>query len=188
MTDAAAQDTAGMKVTAASDIEVDRNALDASIKAFAGVNGSYYAHAFQKIHDATGILPNTFNLWAALLGPLWAASRAIWGMFWTFLILEVIAWVRIGRGWWGNPGADMAERAARQGARAQELMDKATAATEQADIDRFTKLAANIQSAADKSLAQAEATQSEAFRIMITGVLLLLLFKLFLGLNADRAY
>ena len=180
--------TSELKVTAASDIEVDRDALDNSIREFAEVNGDYYIGAFHKIHDATGVLPNTFNLWAAVLGPLWAASRAIWGMFWTFLILEVIAWVQIGRGWWGNPGADMAERAARQGARAQELLDKAAAATEQADIDRFNKLASNIQAAADKSMEQATAAQSEAFGIMLTGFLLLLFFKLVQGIYADRAY
>ena len=184
MTDA----TTELKVTAASDIEVDRDTLDASIREFAQVNGDYYIGAFHKIHDATGLLPNTFNLWAAVLGPLWAASRAIWGMFWTFLILEVIAWVQIGRGWWGNPGADMAERAARQSARAQELLDKAAAATEQADIDRFNKLASNIQAAADKSIAQAEAAQAEATGIMFTGLLLLLIFKLVQGFYADRAY
>ncbi|WP_299843027.1 proline/glycine betaine ABC transporter permease [uncultured Roseovarius sp.] len=180
--------TSELKVTAASDIEVDRDALDNSIREFAEVNGDYYIGAFHKIHDATGVLPNTFNLWAAVLGPLWAASRAIWGMFWTFLILEVIAWVQIGRGWWGNPGADMADRAARQGARAQELLDKAAAATEQSDIDRFNKLASNIQAAADKSMEQANAAQSEAFGIMMTGFLLLLFFKLVQGFYADRAY
>ena len=184
MTDTATE----LKVTAASDIEVDRDALDNSIREFAEVNGDYYIGAFHKIHDATGFLPNTFNLWAAVLGPLWAASRAIWGMFWTFLILEVIAWVQIGRGWWGNPGADMSERAARQSARAQELLDKAAAATEQADVDRFTKLANNIQAAADKSMVQAEAAQAEAFGIMMTGFLLLLIFKLVQGLYADRVY
>ncbi|MFD1158133.1 ABC transporter permease [Roseovarius aestuarii] len=184
MTDA----TTEMKVTAASDIEVDRDALDASIHEFAEVSGDYYVNSFHKIHDATGILPNTFNLWAAVLGPLWAASRAIWGVFWAFLILEVIAWVQIGRGWWGNPGADMADRAARQSARAQELMDKANAATEQTDIDRFSKLAENIQAAADKSMVQADASQAEAFSIMVTGFLLLLIFKLIQGFYANQVY
>ncbi|MEX0284601.1 MAG: ABC transporter permease [Paracoccaceae bacterium] len=184
MTDA----TTDIKVTAASDIEVDTEALDNSIREFAGPNGDYYVRAFHKIHDATGAMPNTFNLWAAVLGPLWAASRAVWGMFWSFLILEIIAWVQIGRGMWGNPGADFYERAERQGTRAQELLDRAAAATEQADVDRFTKLAENIQKAADNSLAQAQAAQSEAFGIAVTGIILLLLFKAAQGLFADRIY
>lgn len=175
-------------VTAASDIEVDREALDASIRNFAGPNGSYYTKAFHRIHDATGIFPNTFNIWAALLGPLWAASRAIWGMFWTFLILEIIAWVQIGRGAWGNPGTEMSERAARQQARADELLQRAAEATSHADIERFTKLAGNIGRAAAKSLEQASAAQSEASGILLTGLFLLLIFKLFQGLYANKFY
>ncbi len=184
MTDAAME----MKVTAASDIEVDREALDQSIHEFAGPNGDYYVNAFHKIHDATSPVPNTFNLWAAVLGPFWSASRAIWGMFWTFLILEIIAWVQIGRGAWGNPGADFADRAARQQERADELLSRAAAATEQADIDRFTKLAENIQKAADTSLERALAAQSEATGILLTGLLMLLVFKLVQGFYADRIY
>ncbi|MES0861724.1 ABC transporter permease subunit [Ruegeria sp. SCPT10] len=184
MTDAAME----MKVTAASDIEVDRETLDQSIHEFAGPNGDYYVNAFHKIHDATSPVPNTFNLWAAVLGPFWSASRAIWGMFWTFLILEIIAWVQIGRGAWGNPGADFADRAARQQERADELLSRAAAATEQADIDRFTKLAENIQKAADTSLERALAAQSEATGILLTGLLMLLVFKLVQGFYADRIY
>ncbi len=184
MTDASTE----LKVTAASDIEVDRDALDRSIHEFSGPNGDYYVNAFHKIHDATSAVPNTFNKWAAALGPFWSASRAIWGMFWTFLILEIIAWVQIGRGAWGNPGADMAERAERQQARANELLERAAAATEQGDIDRFTKLAENIQKAADSSFEKAAAAQSESLGIMLIGLAMLLVFKLVQGLYADRIY
>ena len=62
-------------VTAASDIEVDREALDASINEFAEKNGDYYSEAFHKIHESTSMLPQTFNVAAALLGPIWAAMR-----------------------------------------------------------------------------------------------------------------
>ena len=181
-------DATEMKVTAASDIEVDRDVLDASIKEFAGPNGDYYVSAFHKIHDNTGLLPKTFNLWAAVLGPLWASSRAVWGMFWSFLILEIIAWVQIGRGAWGNPGADMAARAGRQQDRADQLLQRAVDATEQADIDRFNKLATNIQKAADASFEKAQAAQSESFGIMLTGLFLLLVFKALQGIYADQIY
>ena len=177
-----------VKVTAASDIEVDREALDASITEFAGPRSSYYTGVFHRIHDATGWLPANFNIWAAVLGPLWSASRAVWGMFWTFLILEVIAWVQIGRGAWGNPGADLAERAARQQARAQDMLDKAAAATERADIDRFNKLADNLQTTAEKTLEQAAAAQGEASGILLAGIVLLLVFKFIQGLFANIVY
>ncbi len=105
-------------VIAASDIEVDHASLDASIAEFTGQNGEYYARQFHRIHSSTGLLPNTFNWIAALLGPIWSASRAVWGMFWGFLIIEMIAWVQIGRGWWGDPGAEFFDRAEKQRARA----------------------------------------------------------------------
>ncbi|MDJ0858991.1 MAG: ABC transporter permease subunit [Dinoroseobacter sp.] len=184
MTDA----TAELKVTAASDIQVDTEALDASIKEFAGPNGDYYCKAFHKIHDSTGFIPTTFNVAAALLGPLWSASRGIWGLFWGFLILEIIAWVQIGRGAWGNPGAEFYERAATQQARADEFLERAAAATTQEDVDRFTQLADNIGRAAQNTLARADAAQSEAMGIMMTGLILLLVLKLVQGLYANQVY
>lgn len=180
--------TTELKVTAASDIEVDRAELDASIHEFVGPNGDYYTTAFHKIHDATGFLPNTFNIWATVLGPLWSASRAIWGMFWGFLILEIIAWVQIGRGAWGNPGAEFFERAASQQARSDEFLKRATESTEAADVERFEKLAENIGRAAKTSLERAEAAQADALGIMLTGIALLVLFKLIQGFYADRVY
>lgn len=180
--------TAELKVIAASDIEIDRDELDSSISEFAEVNGDYYAGAFHKIHDATNAVPKTFNLWAAVLGPVWAASRAIWGMFWIFLILEIIAWVQIGRGAWGDLGAAFTERANRQLERAGELMQRARDATEQSDVDRFTRLAENIQKAADNSLAQATAAQAEATSFLVTGLVLLAFFKLVQGFYANQVY
>ncbi|QGX98260.1 ABC transporter permease subunit [Roseovarius faecimaris] len=181
-------DPTELKVTAASDIEVDREALDASIKNFAGPNGDYYVGTFHKIHDNTGLIPKTFNWAAALFGPLWAASRAVWGMFWIFLILEIIAWVQIGRGWWGNLGAEFMDRVAQQTAKMQERLDQAAAATEQADIDRFTKLAENLQKSIDLNLGRAEAAQAEGFGILVGGVILLVALKLIQGVYADIAY
>ena len=184
MTDTSAE----MKVIAASDIEVDREALDASINEFAEINGDYYADAFHKIHDTTNAIPKTFNVWAAVLGPVWAASRAIWGMFWAFLILEIIGWVQIGRGLWGDPGAEIAARAERQQTRSDELLQRAKDATEQADIDRFTKLSENIGKAAEKSFEQAAAMQSEATGIMLTGLVVLGIVKIVQGLYANQLY
>lgn len=179
--------TADMKITAASDIEVDGATLDQSIHDYAGPNSKAYVTAFQKIHNATGWMPITFHIWAAILGPIWAASRSIWGMFWAFLLLETVAWVQIGSGAWGDPGADFTERAARQAKRAQDLRDRAAEASDQADIEQFSQLAANIQSAADSSFAKAAAAQSEGMGILVTGVVFLLLIKLVQGLIAFPA-
>jgi glycine betaine/proline transport system permease protein len=176
-------------VVAASEVEVDREALDASIHTFAGNNGEYYAQAFHRIHESTGWWPNTFNPAAALLGPVWAAMRGVWGMFWGFLILEMIAWVQIGRGAWGNPGAEFAERAARQSARAEDFLAKADAARKAGeDPTRFETLAGNMSRAAESSDAAAAAASAEGLSILLTGLGMLLLFKLIQGLYANAVY
>jgi glycine betaine/proline transport system permease protein len=176
-------------VVAASDIEVDHATLDASIKEFAGDNGEYYADKFQRIHSSTGMLPNTFNPTAAILGPIWAAARGVWGMFWGFLILEMIAWVQIGRGWWGDPGASFFERAEKQRERAAGFLERAEAAKlEGADPSRFEKLAENINNAAEKSEALGVAASSEALQILVTGIVLLLLIKAVQGFYANSIY
>ena len=185
MTDQATE----MSVTAASDIEIDHEALDNSIRSFAGQNGDYYVAAFHRIHNATGLLPRTFNLWAAVLGPVWAAARGIWGMFWGFLILEMIAWVQIGRGLWGNPGAKFLDRAETQRAKAEEFLgraEEARAAGE--DPGRFETLAANISKAAEKSQAAGEAASAEAIGIMLTGLAILAAIKLVQGFIANATY
>ncbi len=184
-----AQPNENVSVIAASDIEVDHEALDASIKEFAVENSDYYSKSFHKIHASSGLLPNTFNFFAALLGPVWAASRAVWGMFWGFLILEMIAWVQIGRGWWGDPGAEFFDRAAKQRERAAEFLERAEAARlEGSDPERFEKLAENISNAAEKSESLAVAANAEATQILVFGVLLLLFFKLVQGFYANVVY
>ncbi|MEO1469882.1 MAG: hypothetical protein AAFV86_12555, partial [Pseudomonadota bacterium] len=161
--DAAETDEPQRTVVAASDIEVDRSALDASIKEFAGKNGDYYVTSFHRIFEKTSALPNTFNMAAALAGPAWAAARGVWAMFWAFLILEIIAVVQIGRGLWGNPGADFTERAETQRARAEQFLERAeTAKAEGADPTRFETLAGNLTRAAENSEAQAAAAGAEA--------------------------
>jgi glycine betaine/proline transport system permease protein len=185
MTDAAMQ----TKVTAAADIAVDHEALDASIRAFAGPNGDSYVASFEKIHNSNGILHNSFNIWAAALGPAWAAARGIWGMFWAFLILEMIAWVQLGRGLWGNPGAELLDRGQAQAARAAEFLTRAEAAKAAGeDPARFEKLAANLGKAAEASLAQGQAAGSEAFSILMTGLLFLVVLKLIQGFFGNAVY
>ena len=176
-------------VIAASDIEVDHAGLDASIGEFVGQKGEYYAKQFHRIHSSTGLLPNTFNWMAAALGPVWSAARGVWGMFWGFLILEMIAWVQIGRGWWGDPGADLFERAEKQRERAESFLERAEAARAAGeDPSRFEKLAENIGNAAEKSEALGQAASSEALGILIGGIVLMLFFKALQGFYANSIY
>ncbi len=174
---------------AVRDVVVDREALDASIAAFAGPNADYYARAFHAIHDTLGAVPRTFNRAAALAGPFWAAARGAWGMFWAFLILEIVALVQIGRGTWGELGAAALEQAERQAARAADFQaraDRALAAGE--DASRFETLAGNLGRAAERSREAAEAAAADSVAILLLGLGLLLALRLVQAVYANVAY
>ncbi len=175
--------------TAARDIEVDTESLDRSITEFVGRNSQRYIAVFHRIHNAQGWIPVSFNLAAAVFGPLWAAARGLWGMFWTFLLLEMIAWARLGKGLWGNPGASFAERAEKQQSRAADFLERvAEAEAAGQDPSRFQQLADNLTRAATESQAKADAASAEALGLVLTGLLLLLAIKLLQGVMADTAY
>ena len=68
----------------------ERSSQSLDIGDFAVENTDYYTRAFAKIQGTTGFTIS-WNMAAALLGPLWGALRGAWGFFWTFLILELFA-------------------------------------------------------------------------------------------------
>ena len=174
---------------AVRDIEVDRAALDASIATFADRNADYYAKAFHTIHDSTGSIPRVFNWAAALAGPFWSAARGIWGMFWAFIILEIIAFVQIGRGTWGELGADALAQAERQQARAEQFLRRAADAVAAGeDGSQFETLGNNLMRAAERSREAAEAAAADALMILLSGLALLLVLRLIQGVWGNVAY
>ena len=187
MTDTSAAGT-GPRSTNVAEIEMDHAAFDASVAEFAGQNAEYYAGAFRTIHNTTRGIPMVFNMAAALLGPLWSAARGLWGGFWGFLILEIIAWVQIGRGTWGELGADELARAATQEARAQGFLERAAEAEAAGeDGSRFQTLGDNLMRAAERSRETAEAMAADATTILITGLVLLVAIRLIQGVWANIA-
>ena len=179
----------GPRHAAVADLEVDRASLDASIAQFVEKSPEYYQGVFHKIHDTTRGVPLTFNWAAALLGPVWAAARGVWGYFWAFLILEIIALVQIGRGSWGELGADRLQQAARQEERAQQFLERAEAARQAGeDPSRFETLAANLGRAAERSREAAEAAAADATAILLTGLVLFVALRAVLGIYSNIAY
>ncbi|MEL6679173.1 MAG: ABC transporter permease subunit, partial [Pseudomonadota bacterium] len=174
---------------AVRDIEVDRAALDTSIAEFAGPRADYYADAFHKIHDTTSGIPRVFNRAAFLAGPFWAAARGVWGMFWAFIILEIIAIVQIGRGTWGQLGAEDLAQADRQATRAEEFLQRARdAAAAGEDGSRFETLGNNLMRAAERSREAAEAASADAFGILVSGLALLVVLRLVQAVYSNMAY
>jgi len=92
-----------------SGLEMGPRSLDSSVAEFVQENEPYYSKQFSKIQGTNGFA-FSWNSMAALFGPMWGAFRGAWGFFWTFLVLELFALVQIGRGLWGDLGADQIAR------------------------------------------------------------------------------
>ena len=171
------------------DIEVDYESFKVSVNEFSGKNTSYYVKSFKTIHETTSTVPFTFNFAAALFGPFWAAARGIWGFYWTFIILEIIAFVQIGRGLWGELGADALAKANIQSSRAESFLERAKQAVEAGeDGSRFEELASNLFKAADKNNAIAEAAAADATTILISGIIMFALIRLVQAIWGNIVY
>jgi glycine betaine/proline transport system permease protein len=164
--------------------------LDSSVAEFVGENESYYSRQFSRIQGKTGFTLS-WNMMAALFGPLWGAFRGLWGFFWTFLILELFALVQLGRGLWGELGADQISRYERLlvniGKREQQAAEL-VAAGKPDEAEAKLKIAENLKKVAAGAQEKAEIAAGEATTIMLTGLGLLILVKLVEGLYANFAY
>ena len=165
-------------------------ALDSSVVDFVRDNDSYYSTQFSKIQGKNGFV-FSWNMMAALFGPLWGAFRGLWGFFWTFLILELFALVQLGRGLWGELGADQISRYERLlvniGKREQQAADL-VAAGKPDEAEAKLKIAENLKKVAASAQEQAEIAAGEATSILLFGLGLLLLVKVVEGLYANFAY
>ena len=169
--------------------EAVENTLGSSIGEFVGRNENYYVREFGKIQSATE-LPRSWNGMAALAGPFWGAARGLWGYFWTFLMLELLALVQLGRGLWGELGADKIARAEKLNARYQELYAKAQQGLQagEADAQGLITTAGNLKRAAERVLVEAQEAAAGAPKLIIIGVIMLLALRLFQGFYANLRY
>lgn len=171
-------------------LEAGPRALDSSVAEFVQTNENYYTEQFAKIQGTTGFA-FSWNTMAALFGPLWGALRGAWGFFWTFLVLELFALVQIGRGLWGELGADQLARyeklLANIAKREQQAKDL-IAAGEQADADAKLKIADNLKRVAAETKEKADLAANEALSILLIGLGLFIVVKLLEGFLANRTY
>ena len=173
-----------------SGLELGPKSLEASIDEFAQENSDYYAAEFGKIQGITGFTWS-WNTMAAVFGPLWGALRGVWGFFWAFLVLELFAFVQLGRGLWGELGADQIARYERLvvniAKREQQAAD-ATAAGDTETAETALKIAGNLKKVATKAQEAAQTAAGEATSILLTGIALLVIVKVVEGFYANYAY
>ena len=138
-------------------------------------NGSYYVRQFGRLGDAKSFAW-TFNWAAALLGPLWLGGRRLWGLFWVFLLAELMAFVQLGRGLWGDLGASHAAHALKLFENAELRLAQAdqAAAEGAANAEGLAKAAKYTLLNAEKAQGLADAAAALAPMLTATGIILLL--------------
>ena len=163
--------------------------LTGSVGAFTGPGEAYYGREFEKIESATRF-PWSWNTMAALAGPFWGAARGLWGFFWVFLVLEVLALVQIGRGWWGELGADKLVRLEKLTAKSAEFLERYEAAklAGDPDADAFLKRAENLDKVAARIAEEAALAAQGAVTILLVGLALLIGLRLVQGFYANLHY
>ena len=163
--------------------------IASSVGNFVRTRHAYYGREFEKIQAATRF-PWSWNTTAAIAGPFWAASRGLWGYFWTFLILEVLALVQIGRGWWGDLGADKLARFDKLSIKSNEFMAKYEAAILAGDPDAESYLnrAVNLEKVAGRVAEDAALAAQGATTILLVGLVLFIGLRLIQGFYANVRY
>ncbi len=171
-------------------LELGPKSLDASVGDFVKENEEYYIAEFARIQGKTGF-SGSWNTMAAVLGPMWAAWRGLWGFFWTFLVVELFALVQIGRGLWGDLGAAQMARWERLEGLVAKRQEQAKELLQQGDQEggqSALTVAGNLRKAADKAQEAAVAASAEAWTILIVGLALLAIVKIVEGFYANIAY
>jgi glycine betaine/proline transport system permease protein len=161
-----------------------------SVEEFVGKNTLYYTREFHRIETRSGFAWS-WNTMAALCGPFWGALRGVWGFFWIFLVVELFALVQVGRGLWGELGAEHLARyerlltnIANREAQAADMI----AAGDISGAEAKLKIAKNLRGAADNALEAATAANSASLTILSIGLFLMIAIKVVEGFYANSAY
>ncbi|MGI9374151.1 MAG: ABC transporter permease [Hyphomicrobiales bacterium] len=171
-------------------LELGPKSLEASVGEFVQQNEGYYTEEFSKIQGTNGFAWS-WNTMAMVFGPLWGAWRGAWGFFWTFLVLELFAFVQLGRGLWGELGADQLARYERllvNIAKREQQAKDAIAAGDPADAEAKLKIAENLKKVATSAKEQADLAATEGTSILLIGIALLIAVKVIEGFYANVAY
>ncbi len=162
----------------------ERSIREEAIDRFAGINGAYYRHAFQKIGSGRGYVPS-FNAAAAFLGPIWLAGRRLWSAFWPFLIADLLAVVLLVYAVIGGSSTDQHARAERLErlaiTRLAEAKDALARDPEGSIAKSLSRSAAALEQAAREAGRIADASEAGAWFLGALGLGLLATARLVAG-------
>ncbi|MGI9354698.1 MAG: DUF2628 domain-containing protein, partial [Rhizobiaceae bacterium] len=155
---------------------------------FVETSPNFYRTQFAKI-GASSRFTWTFNLMAALLGPIWFGMRSLWKWGLPFVILETFGFIQIARGLFGDLGADGRERIAQiQGTLDFRYQQLEAAIKKEADnIDVFKRTIASLEQAIADIQTEATLAETNAIWIALFGLAFLTIVKLAEGVIANPA-
>jgi glycine betaine/proline transport system permease protein len=160
------------------------------IPVFVERNQGYYRAVFDRIQAKAG-WQTSFNLAAAVFGPLWAGMRGMTFLFLLLCFLDLLALTQISDGLISGNGAGPS-------AKLEQLLDtiakrraEAEVATQAGDTARAatsTKLADNLQKAADAEIAAGAASTAGAGGRVWAWVVALAVIRVAIGFVANPLY
>ena len=156
------------------------------IKYFVISNPDYYINEFKKI----GSKPSysySFNLFAALFGPVWFGLRNVWNYALAFLIVETFAVVQIVRGLFGNITKDAVEKIDKIQSTIDFRYKQLEAAKENnpEKVEVYERAIKSLEEAMKEYVVDVQQIEASAIWITISGILLLIFVKFIQGILAN---
>ncbi len=156
------------------------------IKNFVISNPDYYIKEFKKI----GSKPSysySFNLFAALFGPVWFGMRNVWNYALAFLIVETFAVVQIVRGLFGNITKDAVEKIDKIQSTIDFRYKQLEAAKENNPdkVEVYERAIKSLEGAMKEYVVDVQQIEASAIWITISGILLLIFVKFVQGILAN---
>ncbi|MAN25684.1 MAG: glycine/betaine ABC transporter [Gemmatimonadetes bacterium] len=149
-----------------------------NLEIFVRTNTDYYSREFRRIGAKSGFI-TSFNLMAALLGPIWFGARNIWNYALAFLIIETFSVVQIVRGSFGDITKDAREKIEKIQStidfRNQQLL---TAKQNNPDkVEVYERAITSLERAMEGYVININTIEESAIWITISGVFILLITK-----------
>ena len=153
---------------------------------FVKTNSNYYIKEFQKI----GSKPSfsfSFNLYSAILGPVWFGMRNVWNWALAFLIIETFSVVQIIRGLFGNITAEAVQKIEQvQSTIAFRNKQLEAAITNNPDkVDVYKRNIKSLEDAMQGYINEVDRIEASAIWITLFGIALLILIKIVQGILAN---
>ena len=165
--------------------EINNPSRSELITDFVKTNPNYYIDQFQKI-GSKPTFSFSFNIYAAILGPIWFGMRNIWNWALTFLIIETFSVVQIVRGLFGNITKDAVQKI-EQVQSTIAFRNKQLEAAITNNPDKVEVYKRNIKSLEDAMQGYIDEVSRKASAIWITifGIALLIIVKIVQGVLAN---